>query len=494
MSNRPLKPPIDGYEPNAGSPVRRSSVDRSLPDRQLQAHRASTNRLVTGQPIVVIGASGRFVARSALRASRPVSVIDLFGDHDTDEICKLSQQFLEPCSELGIDRAGDRKTSLHRVSSLQHLAAKLSGSTSKPIVNQSDRVDCRTDTLDCADLRNLIGENKSSRPPVIIFTGGAENHPALFDDSNYTNATIAGPSMRSISRLLDPEELQSCCRRYSIPTPATVFSENALPRDKTPRWLRKNLRSGGGLRVTRWEGANRSEPICFQQGEYLQNEIDGPTVSGCFVAVRDGDITKSVLLGCCTQHNNLMQDSFRYPGSCGLTPLADDVRDRMNQFGANIARHFDLVGVFGIDFVLSREVIFLVDINPRIPASAEIIERSYAAVDANFTVVQTHLDACLESQLPQDSLRRNVFDLRQPVFSKRIVYWDRDPQLRIDARLMNQFLERGDLTDLPPVGSVVLPGHPLSTLHCAANDFKQLRIVDHENYNRLQRMMQTHLG
>lgn len=424
--------------------------------------------------------------------------MDLFGDHDTQTICDQSQQFQWSDSSIVTQAPIARKANVYRVDTLKQLAIDLGRPNGDRTICPGPGSDDGTTPAGPAGdpssslARRFICDIETSQRPAIIFTGGAENHPALFCPAVYGNALLTGPSVKSILRLLDPQELQFWFRRDGIETPPTIFSTDALVDLKSgqhDRWLRKNIRSGGGLQIAPWSAA---EPVRFEKGDYLQKRIDGPTVSGCFIAARSGGgATKSVLLGCCTQHHHPMQDKFLYHGSYGVTPLEDATRNSIAQIGSRIADRFDLVGVFGIDFIVSSQGIYLLDINPRIPASAEIIEQTYATVDSDFTIVGAHLGACLRSQVPDREYIGRVLKLHRKVFSKRIVYWDRDFRLLIDGELMHPFLQCGDFTDLPPVGSVVSPGQPLLTQHTAASNVRQLPAMDREKNAQLQQIIQT---
>jgi predicted ATP-grasp superfamily ATP-dependent carboligase len=399
----------------------------------------------------------------------PVSVFDLFGDHDTQQICLESRSFF--CHHR---RGQENIAQAYRIGSISGFSEARLGKTESDGASELDR---------------LLEDFSVTHQPVIVFTGGTENQPSLFCSVGYRDGIVAGPKADSVSRLLSLDQLQGCCRRHEIATPQSIHSGHLPENTGESEWLRKNIRSGGGLHVKNWTcdaAANESE-VDFDAGFYLQRKIKGPTVSGCYIAAKQGKTIETQLLGCCTGHKNL-NDTFRYQGSYGPNFIEPSTQAEMDRVGRYIANDFGLVGVFGIDFVLHQAIPWLVDINPRIPASAEIIEEAYRVQDPNFTIVSAHLDACLGGKLP--SYPWSFLRPPRNLFSKRVIYSISPQPLRVNQKLLERLLRREDVTDLPRLGSEILPGHPFLTLHSSATDLQTLLKRDQESNRQLQSILQ----
>jgi predicted ATP-grasp superfamily ATP-dependent carboligase len=65
---------------------------------------------------------------------------------------------------------------------------------------------------------------------------------------------------------------------------------------------------------------------------------------------------------------------FRYCGSIGPLPVDDRLRGKCQRLGEVIARSCALRGIFGVDFVAGDKAMWPIEVNPRYPASVEILE------------------------------------------------------------------------------------------------------------------------
>jgi len=395
--------------------------------------------------VLVVGASGRFIARSALRAGCAVSVVDLFGDADTAAICDQSIAF----------SSSRQQPMAIRCRSLQEFALELARTKRKP------------DEALWSSLVELL-----AGPSVVVLGGGGENCPALFESRFYPHAMVAGATPASIQNLLDLDAVIACCERHRIAMPPMITSSGQVAANDVV-WLKKQIRSGGGLQIQRWDGES---PVDFESGFYLQRELNGRIVSGCFVAAAEGESTKSCLLGVCAGHDRRSQTDFRYTGSYGPISIQSKQFREMERVGAAIADWFDLRGVFGIDFVDSLDGVMLIDINPRITASAELVERFYRESDSQFSIVGAHLRACLDSELPR-MVRCSRCDAEDDDqnkggswFSKRIVYHDGNDPIAISLEVSNRLSAADDITDIPSPGTIVQPHAPLITVHGQGSD------------------------
>lgn len=404
--------------------------------------------------ILIIGASGRFLAQSAFKAGHSVSVLDLFGDVDTRQICLDSEQFL-PFEESAV------KT--RRIESLYSL-----------VYNSGSGVD---------EKKNLTPEFGAGSPHSIVFSGGAENFPEFFSRDFFPYCRVAGPPEASIKRLLCLRTIESACEQHRIRFPTTCGSLKQ-PLDMAKVWLRKRIRSGGGLQTQKWRGAESVDVklIDFSSGEYLQEKIVGETLSGCFVATTG----EASLLGACAQHSNPNNDDFLYRGSAGPIPLFPELYHEMLRVGEIIAREFQLVGVFGIDFVMADGDLFLVDINPRVPASAELIERFQRLTMPSFTIVRVHLDACFEGRLPTP---KRIFG--QSIFSKRVVYLESNQPLKVSAAFVDYLQSNSHITDIPQPGTEIQPGHPIVTVHAQAEDIRSLKKESSKRVQEFKRALSS---
>jgi uncharacterized protein len=130
------------------------------------------------------------------------------------------------------------------------------------------------------------------------------------------------------------------------------------------------------------EAESRERNACFQK------RIDGVPCAAVFVAA-DG---AAQLLGVSRQLVGeawLGANEFQYAGSIGPWPVAAATQATLTRLGNVLAERFELMGLFGVDFILDGDQVWPVEVNPRYTASVEVIER-FSGVSA----IAAHAAAC----------------------------------------------------------------------------------------------------
>jgi uncharacterized protein len=281
-----------------------------------------------------------------------------------------------------------------------------------------------------------------------VYTGGLENFPDLIDELAAIRPLrgIGGDALR---RVRSPSGLQALLREGGFPTVATLAHDDTP--DPRRRWLRKPVRSAGGNGIRLWDGSP------WKPSEYLQEFLEGPAMSAIFVDGHLFGITQQ-LIG----EPWLQAPPYAYCGNIG--PIDDSVscRETIASIGEHLARTVPLGGVFGIDFLLKDGVPYVVEVNPRYPASVEVIERATG---------------------------RAVWGPQQiagagPVCGKAIVYADRDFPFE------RSMLPAGDdiaYADIPADGEPMPAGWPVCTILAAGLTISDVRESLTEAAGRIRR-------
>ncbi len=250
--------------------------------------------------ILLAGASVRAAAGSALRAGLKPWCVDLFGDADLVRACPTQVVSLDQYFEVLIER--------------------LTQGPSCPW----------------------------------MYTGGLENHPALF---SRPTQPLWGNDANVVRAVRDPVRLRDALASFDVP-------RLGEPLDRTSRWLVKPRRGAGGIGIREWRGDELSDEC------YLQEWVPGEPASAVFVGLADGvrllGATRQ-LIGAPWLH---APGAFHYAGSIG--PLDCP---RLQSLGETLAAAFGLRGLFGVDFLIDGDRVRPVEVNPRYPASLEILER-----------------------------------------------------------------------------------------------------------------------
>jgi predicted ATP-grasp superfamily ATP-dependent carboligase len=263
--------------------------------------------------LLVVGASARAAAFSALRAGLRPECADLFADADLRARCPVRR--VEP---------GDYP-------------------------------------------RNFLDLPALDAPAPWLYTGGLENHPDLIEDLARRRRPLWGNPAAVLRRVRSPWEVAAVLHRAGVPCPR-VWRGEAPPPDG--RWVVKPLAGAGGSGVRLWAGAARPRP---RRPVYWQEFVAGEACA----AVSVGDGETAALLGVTRQlvgEGWLNARRFAYCGSVGPQPLDSPARRPFDVLGAALAHGFGLRGLFGVDCVLRDGVPFPVEVNPRYTASVEVHE------------------------------------------------------------------------------------------------------------------------
>lgn len=208
--------------------------------------------------------------------------------------------------------------------------------------------------------QGLLRKAQRFPPSLFLYTGGLENYPDLIA-TLMTFHQLWGNDPSVVRTVRDPWLLTQ--RFPEIMAPVLPRGQ---PCPDTGRWLRKPLRSGGGLGI-RWAKVAELP----DQRHYLQLYMEGqPASAVCF---------DERLLGITSQwigQSWLHASGFVWCGNIGPWMPDDRLWSLCQQCCQNFQRAFGLRGVWGFDFVYHQGVIRVVEINPRYPASVEVLERA----------------------------------------------------------------------------------------------------------------------
>lgn len=311
-----------------------------------------------------------------------------------------------------------------------------------------------------------------------LYTGGLENYPKLVDRVSRSRELL-GVGGDVLRRVRDPFLVAEALRRAGLPAPECRPSAAGLPTDGS--WLVKGRRSSGGGLVAAWRG---EQTVRAQPGWCFQKRIAGESQAAVFVAAaaeaRLVGVTEQ-LLACESPAENPLPlgegvgDAFRYSGSLGPVPLTTVQRERFEQIGNVLAREFGLTGLFGVDCIVAGDGIWPVEVNPRYTASVEVLERAIGV-----SAIEWHVAACRETRLPQDALPTTS----GMWFGKTIVYAPTTSgtkdyvvggELTAEWQAANADSLWPRFADLPAPGTKVAAGQPVFTLFASAGDRQTLR-------------------
>jgi predicted ATP-grasp superfamily ATP-dependent carboligase len=205
-------------------------------------------------------------------------------------------------------------------------------------------------------------------PGPWMYTGGLENWPDLVWRMR-RRRPLWGNAEEAIRLARDPLFVRRTLRAAGLPVPEVYPQAYQLP--PHGRWLRKPCRGAGGTGIRFWPQGKPGRDA--RTAGYFQEFIDGDPCAALYV----GDGRQAWFLGLTRQLVGtpwLNAAPFHYCGSVGPLEPDEGLRAALTRLGGTLAAQCRLRGLFGIDGVLRDGVLWPVEINPRYTASAEVYE------------------------------------------------------------------------------------------------------------------------
>lgn len=373
--------------------------------------------------LAVAAVSARMLAEAAAQDGYGVVALDLFGDADT------------------------RRAAEHWVPI----------GTAGPLRIDSDRVLGALQQLARLDADDVIGW---------VPGGGFEALPDLIEAGARVLPMI-GTSADAVRRVRDHRAFFAALTLHGIAHPTT----RVTPPTDAQGWLRKDANGCGGWHIRRAGvapvdvagDAPGARPDAANDAPtdatsvYFQREMPGVPMSATFIA----DGTHAMVVG--TNELIVRPIGARphvYGGCIGPVTLAPELARYVNEAVRALTKAFDLRGWCSLDFIRDGDVIGVLEVNPRPPASL--------ALYAQRGVIDAHLRACLHAELP----RPGAFAARQ-VTGHEIVYARN--AFALDRAGAQHLASRADAHDLPAAGTRFAVGDPICSLGAAGRDAGQVK-------------------
>jgi predicted ATP-grasp superfamily ATP-dependent carboligase len=303
----------------------------------------------------------------------------------------------------------------------------------------------------------LLDAARQAPPGPWMYTGALENRPALVD-AIARQRPLWGNDGPSLRRARSPLELDTLFAAANIPRP-DIRTGWAVPAGG--KWLVKPRAGAGGSGIHVWTGRL---PAGWKKGAvYFQEFIEGDPCAAVYV----GDGRQAQLLGVTRQLVGepwLHARPFHYCGSIGRIALGPAQRQAFDRLGNALAAGCRLRGLFGVDGVLRDGVPWPVEVNPRYTASVEILEYTLGvpALALHRRVFDPDAPALPEPSAPAAApcLGKAILFARAPLVFPADGPWDRRPAGR--RRPMDP-AEVPAFADIPAAGQPIKAGRPILT-------------------------------
>ncbi len=360
--------------------------------------------------LAVAAISARMLAEAAALDGYGVVALDLFGDTDTR---RVSQHWGSICA------SGSLQIDETRVLDALHGLARQSGDA-------------------------VIGWIPGS---------GFEGRPDLLDAGARLLPMVGTPA-DAVRRVRDPGEFFAALTLHGIEHPA-VRSDAPTDADG---WLLKDACGSGGWHIRHAAAARGAASASASL--YFQRETPGVPMSATFVA--NGN--QAMLLGI----NELLvrpigARPYVYGGCVGPVDVSVGLAHRIGDVMRMLSAEFGLRGWCSLDFMRDGDVISVLEVNPRPPASLSLY--------AQPGLIDAQLRACLHAELPAPA----AFAPRRQVRGNEIVYAKRS--LTLDPVGAQHLAHRTGVHDLPAAGTRFEAGDPICSLSAAGDSAEQVRAL-----------------
>jgi predicted ATP-grasp superfamily ATP-dependent carboligase len=264
---------------------------------------------------------------------------------------------------------------------------------------------------------------------------------------------LLGTAAADVRRVRDPVSFFGFLRSNGIGHPPVRHDANV----DTAGWLAKDAGASGGWHIQRAADAGGAEVSPLR---YWQREVSGTAMSVTFIANgRD-----AVVLG----HNEqivraLGERPFVFCGVCGPVLVSAAVEREVAAAVRALVASFRLRGLGSMDYVLDGARVWVLELNPRPPASMALYPNVGGA-----GVLRAHLRACLHDELPGPPPPAASVSGTEIVYARRA--------LRLDQADADALASRPGAHDLPHAGTEFAAGDPLCSVTASGPDAASVKI------------------
>ena len=333
--------------------------------------------------LLVIASSARMLAQLACDAGFQAFAIDCFGDEDTR---KLAGEVVKVAS-LALDDLEQVIESMRERHALTH----------------------------------------------VVYGSGFEKHAETLDYLE-KHWTVLGNTPTVFRQFQDKPAFFAQLAKSSIVFPETVF----VPPADRGDWLLKPMCGEGGMGISRYQSDS-----AIERGDcYWQRRLQGQAMSVLFLASQ----RRIKVLGFNRQWTTTLDDdhAFIFAGVTNCAELLAANQSLVSDWLMKLIAVYPLQGLGSLDFILVDGQCYLLEINPRIPASAQLYGRS---------IFSLHIGACQgllgDAGLPQPKGYQIIY-ARKPMQIPNNVGW---PEWAVDRPVSGALIGKGE-----PICSIISAG------------------------------------
>ena len=226
------------------------------------------------------------------------------------------------------------------------------------------------------------------------------------------------------------------------------------------QYIAKPLKGSGGYNTNLLNNQSQLQLNCDEK-LIVQEYIEGINLSSSVLASENEaeNIVNSRLL---TQHDFEKNSQFKYVGN--ILPLTeksilapvkntDAINREMADTSEKLIRKFELIGSNGVDFILNKNGLYIIEINPRIQGTFECVQQALG-----INMLEAHIKACQNEIIAID--KAEYYSYKKIIYSPKTVKYEK--------------IDLNNLYDMPHLGSITQKDEPLLTIIDKDKDFDKL--------------------
>lgn len=226
------------------------------------------------------------------------------------------------------------------------------------------------------------------------------------------------------------------------------------------QYIVKPLKGSGGYNTNLLNNPSQLQSN-INEKLIVQEYIEGINLSSSVLASENEakNIINSRLL---TQHDFEKNNQFKYVGN--ILPLTeksilapvkntDAINREMADTSEKLIRKFELIGSNGVDFILNKNGLYVIEINPRIQGTFECVQQALG-----INMLEAHIKACQNEIIAIDKAK--YYSYKKIIYSPKTVKYEK--------------IDLNNLYDMPHLGSITQKDEPLLTIIDKDKDFDKL--------------------
>jgi predicted ATP-grasp superfamily ATP-dependent carboligase len=219
--------------------------------------------------------------------------------------------------------------------------------------------------------RGLIEAAAAAPTCPWLYTGGLENHPGVVARIS-ASRSLWGNGCEALRVVRDPWHVRQMLDHAGLPS-LDVWPRHSGPPGSDGRWIAKPLHGAAGRGIRLWD-RQHATGMALREAHYFQEYRPGSPVSAIYLATRQ----HTSMLGITRQVVGLQEvhaPPFAWCGTITPIQLPAVIVETIRNVGQHLGRAAGLKGLFGCDFLIDDAGAWLTEVNPRYPASTELVER-----------------------------------------------------------------------------------------------------------------------